>query len=265
MLGTIPLRRDLQPENEDGLDRGDTDRGHGDTIAWIRTPRAANITDCQPWWDDEGVRTRWIDDPAQLAGARAIVLAGSRNTLGDLRWLRANGWFEALHAAARRGVHIVGICGGYQMLGERLDDPDGLAGDRGSEAGIGLLPLVTWFEPEKIVRQVTAECCGRRWQAYEIHMGRSRTTRDCEPLQTVVDPAGPRPEGLRCGNVWGTYLHGWFEAPETRRLLATAAGIAAHRADPILWLEKRREIYAQMADHLAGHVDLGPVRRYLEL
>jgi adenosylcobyric acid synthase len=265
ILGTIPLRRDLEPETEDGFDRGDTDRGSGDTIAWVRYPRVANVTDCQPWWDDRGVRTRWVTDPAQLAGAKAIVLPGSKNTLGDLRWLRANGWFEAIAAAARSGVLVVGLCGGYQMLGERLMDPEGLAGDRGTEAGIGLLPLTTSFLPDKIVQQVVAECEGRRWRAYEIHMGRSTFTRTCEPLQTVVDKDGARPEGMRCGNVWGTYLHGWFEAPEVRRRFAAAAGLAAHRADSILWAEKRREIYAQMADHLAAHVDLGPVRRYLEL
>jgi len=94
-------------------------------------------------------------------------------------------------------------------------------------------------------------------------MGRSTVTQPCDALQTVTDAAGPRAEGLRRGNVWGTYLHGWFEAPELRRKVAAAAGIAGHRASDILWAEKRREIYVQMAEHLAAHVDLGPVRRYL--
>ncbi|MBK8477278.1 MAG: cobyric acid synthase [Opitutaceae bacterium] len=265
VLGTLPLRRDLQPEAEDGFDRGDEDRGTGDTVAWIRYPRVANITDCQPWWDDAGVRTHWVNDPAQLAGAKVIVLPGSKNTLGDLRWLRVNGWYEAIAAAAQRGVLIIGLCGGYQMLGERLHDPEGLAGDAGSEPGIGLLPITTGFRPDKIVQQVTAECDGRRWQAYEIHMGRSTPTQPCDALQTVSDANGPRPEGQRRGNVWGTYLHGWFEVPEVRRKVAAAAGLADHRADPTPWAEKRQEVYAQMADHLAAHIDLGPVRRYLGL
>jgi adenosylcobyric acid synthase len=158
---------------------------------------------------------------------------------------------------------VIGVCGGYQMLGELLDDPKGLAGDSGSEPGLGLLPITTGFVPEKLVQQVTAECDGRRWQAYEIHMGRSTATQPCETLQTVTDTAGSRAEGLRRGNVWGTYLHGWFEAPELRRRVAAAAGIAGHRAAPLVWAEKRREIYVQMAEHLAAHVDLGPVRRYL--
>ena len=211
------------------------------------------------------VLPRWVDDPAQLAGAKAIVLPGSKNTLGDLRWLRANGWFEAIRGAAQRGTLVVGVCGGYQMLGELLDDPTGLAGDRGTEEGIGLLPIKTGFVPEKLVQQVTAECDGRRWQAYEIHMGRSKVTQSCDALQTVTDAAGPRPEGLRRGKVWGTYLHGWFEAPELRRKVAAAAGITGHRAAPLGWAEKRREIYVQMAEHLAAHVDLDPVRRYLGL
>jgi adenosylcobyric acid synthase len=265
VLGTIPLRDDLQPETEDGFERGDEDRGHGDTIAWIRYPRVANITDCQPWWDDSGVRTRWVAEPSQLAGARVIVLPGSKNTVGDLRWLHANGWREAIAAAVRDGVLVVGICGGYQILGELVHDPEGLAGDAGSEPGLGLLPLRTHFEPEKIVQQVEAECDGRTWRAYEIHMGRSVSSAVCEPLQTVRDRDGVRPEGQRNGRVWGTYLHGWFESPEVRRKVAAAAGIADHRAAPELWVEKRRRIYDSMAEHLAAHMDLGPVCRHLGL
>ena len=117
VLGTVPFRRDLQPEEEDGLTAADEDRGTGETLAWIRFPHAANLTDCQPWWDDTGVRVRWISQPADLATARAIVLPGSKNTLADLRWLRATGLTDAIIAAARGGRLVIGICGGYQMLG----------------------------------------------------------------------------------------------------------------------------------------------------
>jgi len=265
VLGTVPFRRDLQPEEEDGLSRDDLDRGNGETIAWVRYPCAANLTDCQPWWDDAGVRVRWTDDPAVLASAQLIVLPGSKNTLADLRWLRAHGLDVALHAAAQRGATIVGICGGYQMLGERLSDPAGIAGDAGDEPGLGLLPVVTEFHAPKIVRETQAMCASDRWTAYEIHMGRTHFTAPCDTLQQVSDAAGSRREGARRGRVLGTYLHGWFESPRLRAQIAASAGLTTHRAAPGLWADKRRALYAQMAEHLVNHVNLDPVRAYLDL
>lgn len=265
VLGTVPFRPDLQPEEEDGLVAGDEDRGEGETIAWVRYPHAANLTDCQPWWDDAGVRTRWTADPAVLANARAIVLPGTKNTLADLRWLRAQGLDRVITAAARHGTLVVGVCGGYQLLGDRLSDPAGVAGDPGDEPGLGLLPVRTEFRADKIVRQVTAECDGERWSAYEIHMGRTIATALVEPLQIVVDRQGAREEGVRRGNVWGTYLHGWFESPKLRAHVAATAAIAAHRPHAQPWSEKRAAVYAAMAEHVAAHVNLDPVRRYLGL
>lgn len=265
ILGTVPLRPDLQPEEEDGLAPGDEDRGQGETIAWIRFPHVANLTDCQPWWDDEGVRTRWVRTANELAGARAIVLPGTKNTLADLRWLRETGLAEAVVRAARAGVPVFGVCGGYQILGEHLSDLAGDAGDAGEEEGLRLLPIRTVFEKEKIVRQVTAVCGDRRWQAYEMHMGRSHPTRPHVPLLLVEDRAGVHEEGAKAGNIWGTYLHGCFEVPEMRRLLTAAAGIAGHRPCASTWIEQRQKIYTAMAAHVAMHVDLDPVRRFLGL
>ena len=265
VLGTVPFRPDLQPEEEDGLRAGDEDRGQGEVVAWIRLPHVANLTDCQPWWDDAGVRIRWVKTAADLASARAIVIPGTKNTMADLRWLKSVGLDQAIVSAARAGVPVVGICGGYQILGESLADAAGVAGDAGEERGLGLLPVSTHFEKEKIVRQVTATCEGRQWMAYEMHMGRTQYTGRFEPLHTVTDGSGSRDEGARAGNVWGTYLHGWFEAPEVRRRVAGAAGISGHIACPVTWMEQRQKIYAQMAGHLAAHLDLEPVRRYLGL
>ena len=265
VLGTVPLRRDLQPEEEDGLAAADFDRGSGDTLAWVRLPQAANLTDCQPWWDDAGVRVRWTDDAAVLAQAAAVVLPGSKNTIADLRWLRERGLDQAIRQAASRGAVVVGICGGYQMLGEHLSDPSGVAGDAGDEAGLGLLPVHTVFHAGKTLRATEAECDGVRWTAYEIHMGETVATAPCEPLHQVWNDGHARPEGARSGRVWGTYLHGWFESPLLRARLAAAADFADYRPHKVPWAEQRASLYGQMADHVAGHVDLDPVRRYLGL
>ena len=265
LLGTLPLASHLQPEEEDGLARADLDRGTGETLAWVRMPHAANLTDCQPWWHDTGVRVRWTEDAAVLAGARAIVLPGSKNSIADLRWLRATGLDRAICQAAANGALVVGICGGYQILGERLSDPAGLAGDAGDEPGLGLLPVQTVFHAAKTLRETTAVCDGEHWTAYEIHMGDTIATAPCEPLQQVINDGRKRPEGTRAGLVWGTYLHGWFESPALRARLAAAAGLRGHVPHPVPWAAQRRALYGQMAEHLAAHIDLDPVRRYLGL
>ncbi len=263
VLGTVPFRSDLQPEEEDGLAMTDRVRGSGDIMAWVRFPQLSNLTDCQPWWSDDGVQVRWITKPQELAAARVIVLPGTKNTLADLRWLRTTGLADAIIAAAHRGALIIGICGGFQMLGRRLIDESGQAGDAGDEPGLALLPAETHFSDSKVLRQVTATCGNVEWSAYEIHMGRTHALSEVEPLQTVRDDAGTRPEGMRRGNVWGTYLHGWFESPQQRETVAAAAGMSGYRAHPVPWAQQRNALYRDMAQHLVKHVNLEPLRRYL--
>jgi adenosylcobyric acid synthase len=229
----------------------------------VRFPHLSNLTDCQPWWADTGVQVRWAVTAQQLQGARVIVLPGTKNTLADLRWLRASGLADAIIEAFHGGALIIGVCGGFQMLGESLSDETGQAGDAGTERGLELLPAETRFSAAKTLRQVTANCGGREWRAYEIHMGVTRARSSVEPLQIVRDEAGTRPEGMRLGKVWGTYLHGWFESPQIRAQVAAAAGMQEHRPHPVPWAEQRHAIYRAMAEHLAAHVNLEPVRRYL--
>jgi len=263
VLGTLPYAAELQPEEEDGLSQDDWTRGSGDVMAWIRFPHVSNLTDCQPWWADNGVQVRWAARAQDLHDARVIVLPGTKNTLADLRWLRDSGLAEAIVAASKRGKLIIGVCGGFQMLGERLIDETGHAGDAGREPGLGLLPAETHFGSAKTLRQVTACCADHEWQAYEIHMGVTRALADVEPLQVVKDDEGARSEGMRLGNVWGTYLHAWFDSPQLRARVAAAAGMNQHRANPIPWSEQRSGVYRAMAQHLAAHIDLDPIRRYL--
>lgn len=220
-----------------------------------------NLRPCR----DTGVQTRWVTSPHELAEARVIVLPGTKNTLADMRWLRASGLADAIIAAARRGALIIGICGGFQMLGMQLTDEQGNAGDAGTEAGLGLLPAQTRFNSTKVLRQVTAQCDSAKWRAYEIHMGHTTATTHVEPLQIVRDAEGTRSEGLRLGNVWGTYLHGWFDSPQLRARVTAAAGIDGHHAHPVPWAEQRQGLYRLMAEHLSAHINLESVKRYLSL
>ena len=263
-LGALPHRADLQPESEDSLCREAEESAGGETLAWIRFPHLSNSQDCQPWLRDAGVNVRWVGSPRELQGAKAIVLPGSKNTLADLAWLRAAGLDREIAAAAARGVPVIGICGGYQMLGRRLTDADGAAGDAGAAAGLDLLPVDTSFSKDKEVRQVEASWDDERWPAYEIHMGRTRAITGCDPLLRVRNGDGWHGEGVRSGAVWGTYLHGLFESAAVRRDLSQVAGFTAHQPSPIPWRAHLQLIYEGMAGLLEQHLHLEPVWRYVE-
>ncbi len=263
LLGTLPYAEKLQPENEDSLSAEPAAALTGEPLHWIRFPHLSNSQDTNPWGLDEGVRIEWTQKPETLAEAKVIVLPGTKDTLADLRWLKRSGLADAILQARQRGALILGICGGFQMLGELLSDPEGVAGEKGEESGLGMLPTRTQFSPEKEVRNVEAIFQGERWQSYEIHMGRTVFTGMLEPLLQVSDLSGPRPEGCRLGNVWGTYLHGFFEATEVRREVTRVSGISGHRASPVSFRRQREELYNGMADLLEEHLNLEELWRYV--
>jgi adenosylcobyric acid synthase len=201
-----------------------------------------------------------------------IVLPGSKNTLADLAWLHTTGLAGAIRAAHTKGAHIVGICGGFQMLGIDVSDPEGVAGDTGSLEGLGLLPVRTVFAREKELRNITAEWQGERWSGYEIHMGHTHALQPLAPLLRITDSdsfdgriTGEwRDEGAQSARVWGTYVHGFFESSRVRRALANAAGATCYRSPEGSWRERRQGVYEAMADLLEEHLQLDTVWRYVE-
>jgi adenosylcobyric acid synthase len=262
-LGVLPYFNYLQPESEDSLCREAEESAQGEKIAWIRLPHLANSQDCQPWLLDQGVRVKWVDHPGQLADARVIVLPGSKNTIADLDWLRRTDFDTAIQQAAKRGTPIVGICGGYQILGEWVRDPEGVAGDRGVSPGLNLLPVQTTFSQTKSVSQVVVHWGADRWSAYEIHMGLTVLTQSCGALTQVQNGQGTKPEGCRLNHVWGTYLHGVFESPAVRSELATLAGLKNYSAAQISWRAHLEQMYGRMADVLEEHVKLDGIWKYV--
>ena len=262
-LGVLPYLKDLQPESEDSLCQEAEESPQGEEIAWIRLPHLANSQDCQPWLMDEGIRMRWVDNPRHLANARIIILPGSKNTIADLDWLRRTKIDAAIQQAAMRGVPVVGICGGYQILGEWLHDPEGVAGDRGVSPGLNLLPIQTTFSQTKSVSQVVVHWGTDRWSAYEIHMGVTDPTQSCSALAQVENGQGIEPEGCRRNHVWGTYLHGLFESPEVRSELAALAGLKNYSASRISWRTHLVQMYDQMADALEEHLEAEEIWKYV--
>ena len=225
-VAVLPMWRGHGLPEEDGV-FDDAPSGSGLNIAVIAYPRLSNLDEFQPLRSLPGVRLAWARTPAELDGADWIILPGSKAVAADLAWLRAQQLDAAVarHAAAHKPV--LGICGGLQMLGEALLDPYGLDGNA---PGLGLLPLVTQFEREKLLRP--AELCfgsgldgcwqalgGVRAQGYEIHHGRTAQHPSLAPARVAVVSDTGEAIGWQQGSVLGCYAHGLFEQPAVMRAL----------------------------------------------
>ena len=262
-VATLPMWWQHGLPEEDGV-FDDRSRSHGEvtrTIAVVAYPRISNLDEFQPLKNVPGVRLRWARTPADLADADWVVLPGSKHTSGDLAWLRAQGLDRAIAAHAARGGAVLGICGGLQMLGEALIDPHGIDGNG---PGLGLLPLVTVFEPEKTVRHRAATfgtltgpwaaLSGVALRGYEIHHGQ---TAEHSAMAAAGDHALPvMPKGLAwqngAGNVLGLYLHGMFEDPAVLRALfgATVPTLDA--------------VFDGLADYIEQHFAPGALQALLQ-
>jgi adenosylcobyric acid synthase len=219
-------------------------------VAVVAYPRISNLDEFQPLKNVPGVRLKWVRSPAALADADWIVLPGSKHTSGDLAWLRAQGLDRAIAAHAARGGRVVGICGGLQMLGEGLVDTHGIDGNA---PGLGLLPLVTQFEPEKTVRRTEAhfgELAGA-WSAlagvhlagYEIHHGQTVQHPAMAPARVAMP--GQLAWQNEAGNVLGVYLHGMFE---DARVLQALFGAGAATLE---------SVFDGLADYIETHFETG--------
>ena len=246
-LGVFPYAEDLRVDAEDSLAL-DTRRRFlapvGASIAIVRLPRLSNGTDFRmlPWAD-------WVTTPSGRT-YDFVILPGTKDTIADLAWMRDRALDVWVHDQHRRGATVIGVCGGFQMLGGAIHDPDGLESTRGSARGLGLLPTETVLTSEKTtqLRRATTEK-GVSFAAYEIHLG---LTTYRQPLPPFVRLADGTPEGVRADRVVGTYLHGALEDPRVCSELfgtcvepsvakeaeyaALAAWFERHATDPEAWL-----------------------------
>lgn len=204
-LGVFPFAKGLQLDAEDSLASVGSEGGGGHGVAIIRLPRISNTTDFTLL-----PKAAWLDRPS--AGQfRFVILPGTKATIPDLDWLWNTGLAAWILDQHRAGATIVGICGGFQMLGETVVDPLGVDGRTGSTRGLGLLPVRTEMESEKTTRtRIATTPAGAQFRAYEIHMGRTLVADDVPPFAILEDGT---PEGAALERVKGTYLHGALESP----------------------------------------------------
>ena len=253
VFGVVPYLADLRLEAEDSLDVPAA-AGSGPVVAIVRFPFISNFDEFR-YLPAAGLAVRYVERASELAAARLIILPGSKAVRHDLAWMRSCGIDREILRLAASGVPVLGICGGYEMLGEQILDPMGHEGEPGSVRGLGLLQLETSFAADKTTRQVVAECgawlpelAGRQLAAYEIHMGQAAATG--EAAFAVRDRAGgsPRSDGLASAGVVGTFLHGLFENPEFCRAIARRLGATSR--------DSLEPSYDRLARHVRAHLDI---------
>ncbi len=236
-------------------------------IAVIRLPRIANFTDFDPLEQHPALGVRYVDSVRTLGQPDLIILPGTKNTMGDLEWLRKCGLEAYIIRLFARGVPVLGICGGYQMLGQSIADPE-YTEHGGEMRGMGLLPVNTVFIADKVrtrVRGTVREPFGgAQIDGYEIHMGRTERN-GAEPFCVLSDG---KEDGIVNGSCFGTYLHGLFDSGElTARLaeyLLKRKGLKAEAVEPEThhdFLERQLDL---LADEVRGNLDIAAIYRAME-
>jgi adenosylcobyric acid synthase len=249
-------------------------------IGVIRLPHISNYTDFDSLEQEPSVYLTYFNAPEQVFEMDLVILPGSKNTLNDLRYLYSQGLAEAIIAFHARGGTVVGICGGYQMLGQKVLDPKGVESDLQEVAGLGLLEMETELLGDKVTTQVKArllwpELAGpEEIRGYEIHMGRSRSLGSATALLEISE-SNSRPVRVRDGlvsedgRVWGTYVHGLFDNDSLRHRLISRF----LRGDDLVPTKERlrsfhqwkEEQYNKLAAHLRNHLDMSSIYKVIGL
>lgn len=256
IIGVLPYLHGLHLDAEDALPTNQKQ----DTDAILKVivpalPRISNHTDLDPLRHHPQVDLQIIPPNTPPPSADLILLPGSKNSCSDLNWLRAQGWEPAIQRHLRYGGKVLGICGGFQMLGQRIDDPDGIEGKPGAVEGLGLLSITTQLAPEKQLVNVcgTLTLQPATVEGYEIHAGITEGEALERPLVQLEDGSmdGAISEDHQ---VAGTYLHGLFDHPASLQALLTWAGV--EQADTVDIAQLREESLERLADTLEQQLNL---------
>ena len=262
-LGLAPWlaeARALPAEDAVVLDRAEADDRRRVKIAVPLLSRIANFDDFDPLRAEPQVELVFIPPGSPLPGdADLIVLPGTKSTLADLIFLRAQGWDIDILAHARRGGRVLGVCGGFQMLGRRVADPQGLEGLPGDAAGLGLLDVETVLSGDKVLRPVAGRLTGSDapFEGYEIHIGRTSGPGMTRPF-AMIDGHGPDGAVSADGRIGGLYVHGLFGAGSARAALLKPLGVETEAVDHSLRVERALDA---IAAHLDRHLDIAALAK----
>jgi len=235
VLGVIPYFKDIKIPEEDSVplekhtaveNRGTVLRKRVIDIAVISLPHISNFTDFDALENEPDVSLRYVSPQEEIGRPDVIIIPGTKNTIFDLNYLKKTGMIEKIRKALENDSlsNLIGLCGGYQMLGKRICDREAAESANKETTGLGLLPVVTVFKKEKILSQVKAReiTSGAVVSGYEIHHGRTRLLNGCRPLFRITERQGEKERDFdgafgEGGRVWGTYMHGVFDSDDFRR------------------------------------------------
>ena len=229
-------------------------------IAVLRLPHISNFTDFDPLLCLKGVDLFFVEKVQNLLHFKAVILPGSKNTRFDLEWLNSAGWSLKLHQYANSGGHILGICGGYQMMGFKIHDPDGLEQSPGTSKGLSLLPVETRLQSPKTTTLTRFSWKGKIGAGYEIHMGQTKRL-EGEPMFNVMQrnnilansDDGCVADSLK---IMGTYIHGLFDTPDITKLWLDSIGLHNIEVSKIHGFAARDEQYNLLANYFEKHINI---------
>jgi adenosylcobyric acid synthase len=259
VAGVLPYLHGLHLEAEDALTPAPLPHaGEGKIRIVVPVfPHISNHTDFDPLRLHPQVDLRFVGPNESIPGADLIILPGSKNTRADLAWLRQQGWEQAIARHLRYGGKLIGLCGGFQMLGRAVHDPHGFEGEPGSSAGLGLLDMETTLEREKQLHRVQGRLAlnDAPVEGYEIHLGISRGAALTRPAVKLA----ARDDGAISadGQILGTYLHGLFESPAASAALLSWAGLK--KPETLDYRALRETNIEQLADAIEQHLDISKI------
>ena len=265
VFGVLPWYNHIQIEPEDSVviespQKVAVKNSKNPALTVIRLPHISNFTDFDPLLTINNLDMYFLEKAQSLAAFKAVILPGSKNTRFDLNWIQTSGWAEALTEYLSSGGYVLGICGGYQMMGKAVHDPTGLEGRPGSSEGLGLLPIETVLKAPKTTTLTTFFWNGHMGAGYEIHMGQT-TRAGGTPLFKITErnhKACRDEEGCISGaaKIMGTYLHGLFDNPEILKCWLNHIGLPDVDVSDVGGIEARNSQYELLAEHFGKNVDV---------
>ena len=284
VLGVLPYIRDMAIPQEDSVALERRQRRAGAArfgqvqIGVVKLPHISNYTDFDPFEQEPAVQLHYLNGPDRVEDLDLLILPGTKNTIGDLLYLKQTGMSQRIDDFARGGGRIIGICGGYQILGEKIADPFGMEGEPREEKGLGLLPVITSLDRAKTTTQVKARETGlygshEEVGAYEIHMGETRGVGPGGPAFVIFNRNG-RPVEIQDGwtssdrRIWGAYLHGVFDNDNFRKSVISEIlqekGISAGETSNAVYHDFLEAQFDNLADVVRSNLDMNRIRSIIQ-